>query len=103
MENASSDDDVSERRSDRCGSYSLSADVSESESCSSFSYRRFDAEGASSSMSLASSPRPVAGKCVFPTPVVLPVVGGKAAAGCWGEKPEKRESDSTGKCVHIDS
>ncbi|GMY09961.1 rop guanine nucleotide exchange factor 1 isoform X1 [Fagus crenata] len=41
-----------QEQSERCGSYSLSADVSESESCgSSFSGRRFDAEcGASSSM-----------------------------------------------------
>ncbi|KAG6570990.1 Rop guanine nucleotide exchange factor 1, partial [Cucurbita argyrosperma subsp. sororia] len=60
-----SSDDVSDQL---CGSYSLSADVSESESCSSFSCRRFDGEGASSSM--ASSHIPFLGisafRCRFP-------------------------------------
>ncbi|CAK8532940.1 unnamed protein product [Lathyrus sativus] len=45
----------SEDVSERCGSYSPSADISESESSSSFYGRRFDAEGASSSVNL--SPR----------------------------------------------
>ncbi|KAL5561278.1 hypothetical protein UlMin_031025 [Ulmus minor] len=85
-----SSDDGSDQQSDRCGSYSLSADVSESESCSSFSLRRFDAEGASSSM--ASSPRPGAGKFMFPTPVIVPVIGGKDSF-VWDDKPEKSEGD----------
>ncbi|XP_031288282.1 uncharacterized protein LOC116146998 [Pistacia vera] len=46
MGSMTSDDEASDQQSERCESYSLSADVSESESCSgsSFSYRRFDAE-----------------------------------------------------------
>lgn len=81
-----------QEQSERCGSYSLSADVSESESCSSsFSGRRFDAEcGASSSMT--SSPRPVAGNFGFQAPVMLPVIGGKDVV-VWDEKPEKPETD----------
>ncbi|KAJ0083455.1 hypothetical protein Patl1_29503 [Pistacia atlantica] len=74
MGSMTSDDEASDQQSERCGSYSLSADVSESESCSSsFSYLRFDAEGASSS--LTSSPRPVSkeknpmGKRNISTPV----------------------------------
>lgn len=86
-----SSDDGSYQQSERCGSYSLSADVSESESCSSFSCRRFDCEGASSSMT--SSPRPpVAGKFLFPTPIMLPLIGGKDVVG-WADKPERREAD----------
>ncbi|XP_020215005.1 rop guanine nucleotide exchange factor 1 [Cajanus cajan] len=74
----------SEDASDRCGSYSLSADVSESESCSSFSARRFDAEGASSSANL--SPRPLAAHFNFPPPqVMLPVIGGKDVV-VWDHK-----------------
>ncbi|XP_018841526.1 rop guanine nucleotide exchange factor 1-like [Juglans regia] len=80
-----------QEQSERCGSYSLSADVSESESCSSFSSRRFDAEvGASSSMT--SSPRPAAGNFGFTAPMMLPVIGGKDVV-FWDQKPEKRETD----------
>lgn len=88
-----SSDDGSDQQSDRCGSYSLSADVSESESCSSFSCRRFDAEGASSSMT--SSPRPIAGNFCVQPPVMLPVIGGKDVVA-WDEKPEKRDADLSG-------
>jgi len=81
----------SEDGSDRCGSYSLSADVSESESCSSFSARRFDAEGASSSANL--SPRPVAAHFNFPpAQVMLPVIGGKDVV-VWDHK---RDLDLSG-------
>ncbi|GFY89831.1 rho guanyl-nucleotide exchange factor 1 [Actinidia rufa] len=63
-----------------CGSYSLSADVSESESSS----------------SIPSSPlayRPANGKSCFPAPpVMLPVVGGKDVV-VWDEKTEKEETD----------
>lgn len=92
MGSVSSDDDVSDQQSERCGSYSLSADVSESESCSSssFSGRRFDAEGASSSMT--SSPRPVARGFGFPVPVMVPVIGGKDVV-VWDEKPDKSDTD----------
>ncbi|KAL6217987.1 PREDICTED: rop guanine nucleotide exchange factor 1 [Fragaria vesca subsp. vesca] len=86
-----SSDDGSDQQSDRCGSYSLSADVSESESCSSFSCRRFDAEGASSSMT--SSPRPaVPGIFGVQAPVMLPVIGGKDVVA-WDDKPEKKDAD----------
>ncbi|KGN46713.1 rop guanine nucleotide exchange factor 1 [Cucumis sativus] len=85
-----SSDDGSDQLSDRCGSYSLSADVSESESCSSFSCRRFDGEGASSSM--ASSPHPVSANFCFPPPVSLPVLGGKDVF-VWDDKSKKREAD----------
>ncbi|KAJ0010626.1 hypothetical protein Pint_34202 [Pistacia integerrima] len=92
MGSVTSDDEASDQQSERCGSYSLSADVSESESCSSssFSCRRFDAEGASSS--LTSSPRPVAGGFGFPVPVMVPVIGGKDVV-VWDEKPEKPDTD----------
>ncbi|CAK9315390.1 unnamed protein product [Citrullus colocynthis] len=85
-----SSDDGSDQLSERCGSYSLSADVSESESCSSFSCRRFDGEGASSSM--ASSPHPVSGNFCFPPPVSLPVLGGKDVF-VWDDKSKKRDAD----------
>ncbi|XP_059653916.1 rop guanine nucleotide exchange factor 1 [Cornus florida] len=92
-----SSDDGDDQQSERCGSYSLSADVSESESSSSFSCRRFDGEGASTS--LASSPlarRPMYGNFGFPVapppPIMLPVIGGKDL-GVWKVKPEKREAD----------
>ncbi|KAA8535953.1 hypothetical protein F0562_028431 [Nyssa sinensis] len=91
-----SSEDGFDQQSERCGSYSLSADVSESESSSSFSCRRYDAEGASTSM--ASSPlarRPVTCNSGFPVvlppPVMLPVIGGKDVV--WDEKSEKREVD----------
>ncbi|CAN0845660.1 Rop guanine nucleotide exchange factor 1 [Linum grandiflorum] len=94
MASLSSDD---EQQSERCaGSYSLSADVSESESCSSFSCRRFDAEGASSSMT--SSPRPGlpgGGSFCFSAPpppmLMLPVSGRKDLV--WDGKSQKRDGD----------
>lgn len=88
-----SSEDGSDQQSERYGSYSPSADISESESCSSFSCRRFDGEGASSSMT--SSPRPVTAGFRFPAPVMLPVIGGKDVV-VWDEKPEKRETDLSG-------
>ncbi|XP_050231740.1 rop guanine nucleotide exchange factor 1-like [Mercurialis annua] len=80
----------SEEDEDRCrGSYSLSADVSESDSCSSFSCRRFDV-GASTS--ITSSPRlgssvAAAGFC-FQSPIILP-----KDVLLWNVKPEKRDTD----------
>ena len=66
-----------------CGSYSLSADVSESESSS----------------SIPSSPlprHPENGKSCFRLPpVMLPVVGGKDVV-VWDEKTEKGETDLSG-------
>ncbi|XP_057966386.1 rop guanine nucleotide exchange factor 1 [Malania oleifera] len=91
-----SSEDGSDQQSERCsGSYSLSADVSESESSSSFSCRRYGREGGSSSIS--SSPRasrPTLGNFCFPPPppLMLPVIGGKDVV-VWDEKPQKRETD----------
>ncbi|KAJ4962491.1 hypothetical protein NE237_022430 [Protea cynaroides] len=89
-----SSEDGFDQQSERFESYSLSADVSESESSSSFSCRRYDAEGASSS--LASSPlagRPPTVNSGFPPPpLMLPVIGGRDVV-VWDEKPEKQETD----------
>ncbi|CAL5402325.1 unnamed protein product [Camellia sinensis] len=82
-----SSEEASDEQSELHGSYSLSADVSESESSSSFSCRRFDAEAPSSSM--ASSPlarRSLTGNPCFP------VVAGKGVVA-WYQKPEKGEAD----------
>ncbi|KAI5577605.1 hypothetical protein BDE02_09G124000 [Populus trichocarpa] len=91
MGSVSSDDDGG--GSERCGSYSLSADVSESESCTSssnFSCRRgLGRDGGCASSSMTSSPRPVAGGFCFPAPVMVPVIGGKDVV-VWGSKNEKR-------------
>ncbi|CAI8617166.1 unnamed protein product [Vicia faba] len=75
----------SEDVSERCGSYSPSADISESESSSSFYGRRFDAEGASSSANL--SPRQLAAHFNLPTAaqLMLPVIGGKDVV-VWDHK-----------------
>ncbi|XP_010555199.1 PREDICTED: rop guanine nucleotide exchange factor 1 [Tarenaya hassleriana] len=93
MKSMSSEEDNGSS-SERCGSYSPSADISESESSSSFTCRRFDGEGASSS--ITSSPRPVTrggGRgFYFPAPVMLPVIGGKDVV-VWNDKLEKREND----------
>ncbi|PSS21784.1 Rop guanine nucleotide exchange factor like [Actinidia chinensis var. chinensis] len=87
-----------DQQSDLCRSYSLSADVSESESSSSFSCRRYDAEGASSSM--VSSPPACRlmnrnfgfPEVAHPSPFTLPVIGGDDV-GVWDEKSEKQEAD----------
>lgn len=95
MASVYSDDDGSDgsdQQSERCGSYSLSADVSESESCSSFSCRRFDGEGCSSSMT--SSPRLMAARGGFG--FQLPVIGGKDVVIWDDEKTEKRHADLSG-------
>ncbi|XP_043713659.1 rop guanine nucleotide exchange factor 1-like [Telopea speciosissima] len=89
-----SSEDGFDQQSERFGSYSLSADVSESESSSSFSCRRYDGEGASSS--LASSPlagRPLTVNSGFPAPpLMLPVIGGRDVV-VSDEKPEKPETE----------
>ncbi|XP_042487975.1 rop guanine nucleotide exchange factor 1-like [Macadamia integrifolia] len=94
MGSVSSEDGFDEQ-SERFGSYSLSADVSESESSSSFSCRRYDGEGASSS--LASSPlagRPPTGNSAvpMPPPLMLPVIGGRDVV-VWDEKSEKPDTE----------
>ncbi|KAK9129339.1 hypothetical protein Sjap_009826 [Stephania japonica] len=87
------EEDGFDQQSERCGSYTLSADVSESESSSSFSCRRFDAEGCSSSITSS----PLAGPPRFlpaAPPAMLPVIGGKDVV-FWDEKPHKRDADSS--------
>ncbi|KAK8580784.1 hypothetical protein V6N13_143844 [Hibiscus sabdariffa] len=82
--------------SERFESYSLSADVSESESSSGFSCRRFDRVGSSF---LTSSP-PARSEFVDVSsfssrvPVMLPVVGGKHVV-IPSRKPEVPEADMT--------
>jgi hypothetical protein len=106
MGSVSSDDDGG--GSERCGSYSLSADVSESESCtstSSFSCRRgFGRDGGGGgavSSSMTSSPRPLPGGFCFPAPVMVPVIGGKDVV-VWDSKNEKRgDSDLSGNIFFI--
>ncbi|CAL1372898.1 unnamed protein product [Linum trigynum] len=80
----------SDESEERCGSYSLSADVSESESCSSFSCRRFDGvEGASSSVT--PSPRGGGANFCFPAAgLMLPVIGGVGKDLGWDGKAQKR-------------
>ncbi|KAK1360545.1 Rop guanine nucleotide exchange factor 1 [Heracleum sosnowskyi] len=65
---------------DRCGSYSLSADVSESESSSSFSGRRFEADSFSAEL----------GRRAFPAPVMFPVVGGKDVV-VWEDRTQNSQ------------
>lgn len=94
-----SSEDAFDLQSEIFGSYSLSADVSESESCSSFSIRRYDADAASSSP--ASSPLPdrsgflAAGAA---SRLLLPVIGGRDVV-MWERKAEKRELDLSGTSV----
>ena len=98
MGSVSSDDDGG--GSERRGSYSLSADVSESESCtssSSFSWRRgFGRGGGAVSSSMTSSQRPVPGGFCFRASVMVPVIGGKDVV-VWDSKNEKRgDADLSG-------
>ncbi|KAF9621773.1 hypothetical protein IFM89_027627 [Coptis chinensis] len=95
MASVSSSSEESERFGE---SYNLSADVSESESSSSFYCTRYnnEHEGACSS-SLTSSPLVVTttttGTSSFPVqPFMLPVIGGKDVV-IWEEKSEKLDSD----------
>ncbi|KAK9164630.1 hypothetical protein Syun_005532 [Stephania yunnanensis] len=86
------EEDGFDQQSERYGSYTLSADVSESESSSSFSCRRYDAEGCSSSLTSS----PLAGVPRFPAapPAMLPVIGGKDVV-FRDDKPHKRDTDSS--------
>lgn len=84
MATLSSEEDE-ECSSERCGSYSPSADVS----CQSESSSSFFGEA-------SSSPR----RFYFPAPVMLPVIGGKDVV--WDDKIEKHDSDLSGKRENID-
>lgn len=83
---------------DRCGSYSLSADVSESESSTSFSGRRFDADSLSAESPLG--PRAFAGSSAFPAPVMFPVVGGKDVV-VWEGRTQKSQPDLSGMYIQF--
>lgn len=81
---------------ERCGSYSLSADVGESESSTSFSCGRFDAEAASTSGTSSPLGRPIlTANSGFPPPFMFPVIGGKDAV-LLEEMPQKPETDLSG-------
>lgn len=99
----------SEASDERCGSYSPSADVSESESSSDFSGRRYGggggAGGASSSAagassSVASSPLAAAGVGEKPRAATAAVAARALMPGgdvvFWDAKIEKRETDFSG-------
>ncbi|GMH16345.1 hypothetical protein Nepgr_018186 [Nepenthes gracilis] len=93
MGSVSSEDEACDGQSERYGSYSLSADVSESESSSSVSCRRSD--GISCSMTPSTlGYRPVVSNCSFPTPAtsMLKVIGGRDDV-VWDENPEKPETE----------
>ncbi|XP_058090747.1 rop guanine nucleotide exchange factor 1-like [Magnolia sinica] len=92
MDGASSDEAL-DQQSERFGSYSLSADVSESESCSSFSGRRYDADATSTSPSSFLLPvRTVTGSSGFRARAPLTAVGGRDVV-VWERKAEEREAD----------
>lgn len=85
--NLSSDEDGYDQHS-----YSLSADISESESSSSFSGRRFQPEPFSTSSTFAF--RPLVGNCSFPAPPALlfPVIGGRDVV-LLNDEARKPETD----------
>lgn len=92
----------SDQQSERCGSYSPSADVSESETASEFSVRLFAGRrrgeacgGASTSM--ASSPMNVAGASA----AVAAAMMADADVGFWDGKMEKRETDFNGLSFYL--
>lgn len=94
------DNNNSRSSSERCcdESYSLSADVSESESSSSFSGRRDDHGAASSS--LTSSPHAafrtvsVTDSIFPPTPITFPLFGGKDDVMVWEKKQPRKQPDT---------
>jgi hypothetical protein len=103
MGSVSSEDDF-DQLSERFESYSLSADVSESESSSGFfSRRRYGHECVVSSLTSS----PLAGNEVdensdipAPVPVMLPVVGGRHVV-IPAKKTDNSETELSGKCLTI--
>ncbi|KAL6011826.1 hypothetical protein ACLOJK_002292 [Asimina triloba] len=102
MDGNTSSDEALDQLSERLESYSLSADVSESESCGSFSGRRYDVEAASSSPSSLFLPplRKGAGRSGFSSEPPMTAVGGRDAV-VWEGKAEKREQELSGSCSHL--
>lgn len=96
----SSEDDELEQLSERLDSYSLSADVSESESSGGFSCRQYGRQAPAASASLTSSPPsgPDFADIFYsqqpPMPFVLPAVGGRRVvlAPTMTEKPQTKLS-----------
>lgn len=78
---------------ERCGSYSLSADVSESES----SNGEVEDECGGASSSAGFSPFAAGGSASLTPTFSFPVIGGKDVV-VWDEKPPKSASDSSGMC-----
>ena len=77
---------------ERCGSYSLSADISESES-SNGQVEEDECGGASSSAGF--SPFAAGASASLSPTFSFPVIGGKDVV-VWDEKPLKRSSDLSG-------
>lgn len=101
---SSEEGSADQQSEERCGSYSLSADVSESESSGSFPSHHYDG----SSSSLASPPPPplplATGNSAFLDPLMPPAnlmfraVNGKDVL-VWDQKPERRDTDLSGACT----
>ncbi|GAA0142026.1 guanyl-nucleotide exchange factor [Lithospermum erythrorhizon] len=88
-------EDGSDQQSERCGSYSPSADVSESESSlSSSSCRRFDCGGASTSITSSPFLRSAAAATPLSPPFNFPVVSGKGVVEWEDVKPQKQKPHS---------
>ncbi|XP_077246754.1 rop guanine nucleotide exchange factor 1-like [Tasmannia lanceolata] len=98
MGSVASEDDAFDLQSERFGSYSLSADVSESESCTSFSGRRYGGEASSSSPASSSlAAVRTTENSDFPAgveaaPLLFPAVGGGDAV-VWEGKMERQDID----------
>lgn len=96
MEGSVTSEDHSDQQSERCGSYSPSADVSESETASEFSVGRFAGRmggqcgGASTSMT--SSPM----KAARTSAAAAAAMMADDDVGFWDGKIEKRETDFHG-------
>ncbi|KAL2537846.1 Rop guanine nucleotide exchange factor 1 [Forsythia ovata] len=98
MRSMTSEEGSDQQSEERCGSYSPSADISESEfSSSGSSCRRYKAEeNRSASSSRPSSPISAVASSRVPGPVLppimFPVIGGKDVV-VWDEKPQKCAAD----------
>lgn len=77
---------------ERCGSYSLSADISESESSNDDVYE--DERGGASS-STGFSPFGAGSSAPLTPTFSFPLIGGKDVV-VWDEKPQKRNTDLSG-------